>query len=95
MNQTIRVLGTSAALLAVSTPAFAQDGSGDAALGKGLAMGLAVVGASIGQGMAAKGAFEAISRNPGAVDKMPNLLVALAFPESLVLFALAAVFTAM
>ncbi len=59
------------------------------ALGSGLAMGLAVLGGGIGQGIAAAAALEGIARNPGASTKIfTPMLLGLAFIESLVLFTL-------
>lgn len=91
-------------LLAValfSTAAFAQDHGAVAAaaggsdwqglvgLGAGLAMGLGVLGAGLGQGLLAGRALEGIARNPQAGGRIQtSMLLAMAFPESLVLFAL-------
>jgi F-type H+-transporting ATPase subunit c len=59
-----------------------------AALGAGLAIGLAVVGGGLGQGRAAAAALEGISRNPGATSRiMTPMILGLALIESLVLFA--------
>jgi F-type H+-transporting ATPase subunit c len=58
------------------------------ALGMGFAIGLAALGGGIGQGRAAAGALEGIARNPNASDKVfTPMLLALAFVESLVIFA--------
>jgi F-type H+-transporting ATPase subunit c len=77
--------------------AFAQDdraGSNAfdvrsfAALGAGLAIGLAVLGGGIGQGRAAASALEGISRNPGASPRIQTpMILGLALIESLVLLA--------
>jgi F-type H+-transporting ATPase subunit c len=77
--------------------AFAQDdkiGSNQfdvkafAALGAGLAIGLAVLGGGIGQGRAAASALEGISRNPGASPRIQTpMILGLALIESLVLLA--------
>jgi F-type H+-transporting ATPase subunit c len=77
--------------------AFAQDDrSGSnafdvkayAALGAGLAIGLAVLGGGIGQGRAAAAALEGISRNPGASPRIQTpMILGLALIESLVLLA--------
>jgi F-type H+-transporting ATPase subunit c len=59
-----------------------------AALGAGLAIGLAVVGGGIGQGRAAAAALEGISRNPGASARiLTPMILGLALIESLVLLA--------
>ena len=58
-------------------------------LGAGLAMGLGVFGAGRGQGQIAGSAMEGMARNPQAADGIRlSMLIALAFPESLVIFAL-------
>jgi F-type H+-transporting ATPase subunit c len=77
--------------------AFAQDdraGSnlfdvrGWAAAGAGLAIGLGVLGGSLGQGRAAAAALEGISRNPGAAARIQTpMILGLALIESLVLLA--------
>lgn len=59
-----------------------------AALGAGLAIGLAAFGAGLGQGNAAGHALEGIARQPEAVnDLRSTLLISLAFMEALVLFS--------
>lgn len=87
-----RTLPVALALMAVSNTAFAQDGNdndykGLIGLAAGLIMGLAILGGALGQGNAAKGALEGISRNPQAANKIQTpMLIALAFVESLVIF---------
>jgi F-type H+-transporting ATPase subunit c len=87
------------ALALMAFPAFAQEPGQMAAasdawkglvgLGAGLAMGLAVHGAGLGQGRLASSALEGMARNPQAAGKIQiSMLLALAFPESLVLFSL-------
>jgi F-type H+-transporting ATPase subunit c len=81
-----------------ATSAFAQDAAGSAnkfsaqsmaALGAGIAIGLAVLGGGMGQGRAAAAALEGISRNPGAAARIQTpMILGLALIESLVLFAL-------
>ena len=83
-----------------SVAAFAQEHGHEAAeaattgawnigLGAGLAMGLAILGAGLGQGMLASKAMEGMARNPQAGGRIQiAMLLALAFPESLVLFGL-------
>jgi F-type H+-transporting ATPase subunit c len=64
-----------------------------AALGAGLAIGLAVIGGGLGQGRAAAAALEGISRNPGAAGRIQTpMILGLALIESLVLFAFAVAF---
>ena len=68
--------------------AAAPGGSAMAALGAGLAIGLAVLGGGLGQGRAAAAALEGISRNPGAASRIQGpMILGLALMESLVLFA--------
>ena len=76
--------------------AFAQDhsagagvsGGGITAVGAGLAIGLAALGGSLGQGKAASSALEGIARNPGAANKVQTpMILALALTESLVILA--------
>jgi F-type H+-transporting ATPase subunit c len=84
-------LSTRLALVAfalVSSPALAQDASGATSaqamkyLAAGLAIGLAVIGGTAGQGKAAAAAYEGIGRNPQAADKLfTPLLLGLALIE--------------
>ncbi len=87
----------------VSTTAFAAapeaaasnafDAQSMAALGAGIAIGLAVLGGGLGQGKAAAAALEGISRNPGAAGRIQTpMILGLALIESLVLFAFAIAF---
>jgi F-type H+-transporting ATPase subunit c len=88
---------TSAAILFVPLAAFAQgEGAGSnifdvrsyAAVGAGIAIGLAVLGGALGQGRAAAAALEGISRNPGASARIQTpMILGLALIESLVLIA--------
>jgi F-type H+-transporting ATPase subunit c len=83
--------------LLVASTAMAQDGAAAnmqdvgkfAALGAGLAIGIAAAGCGIGQGNAGAAALEGIARNPNASDKLftPMILV-LALIESLAIYAL-------
>ena len=78
-----------------SAVAFAADGADNEftmksyyAIGAGLAMGLAAIGGSMGQGKAAAAALEGIARNPGASGKLfTPLILGLALIESLVIYA--------
>ena len=85
----------------LSSSAFAQEaGSSNAfdvqsmaAIGAGIAIGLAVLGGATGQGRAAAAALEGISRNPGAAPRIQTpMILGLALIESLVLFAFAIAF---
>ncbi len=58
-------------------------------LAAGLAMGLGAIGPGIGIGLVAKGALEAIGRNPEASDKIQtNMILAIAFAEAVAIYAL-------
>jgi len=97
MNRTTLVtLATTASLLLISTPAFADDGmsaKGYIGLGAGIAMGVAALGGTIGQGMAARGALEGIARNPSAQGKvLVPMVLGLALIESLVILAMLVAF---
>jgi len=86
------------AAVLVPLAAFAQDDrSGSnifdvrayASIGAGLAIGLAALGGTLGQGRAAAAALEGISRNPGAAARIQTpMILGLALIESLVIFAL-------
>jgi F-type H+-transporting ATPase subunit c len=87
---------TFAATFLVPVLAFAQDEKtanafdvkSAAAIGAGLAVGLGVLGGSLGQGRAAAAALEGISRNPGASGRiLTPMILGLALIESLVLLA--------
>jgi F-type H+-transporting ATPase subunit c len=96
VKTTLSVLPVAAALLALASPAFAQDGASPAFhanTGAGIAMGLAVLGGGLGQGLTARGMLESVSRNPQAATKLnAPFYVGMAFIESLCLFALVVAF---
>jgi F-type H+-transporting ATPase subunit c len=81
--------------LLASSPAFAQAGEraanqfdmqSMAAIAAGLAVGLAALGGTLGQGRAVAAALEGISRNPGAAPRIQTpMILGLALIESLVL----------
>jgi F-type H+-transporting ATPase subunit c len=59
------------------------------ALAAGLAIGMATLGAGIGQGMVASRALEGMARQPEAASILrTNLIIALAFMESLAIYGL-------
>jgi len=99
-----KYLSLTTALMATlfSGAAFAQEqgaaasatgGSALAALGAGLAIGLAVLGGGLGQGRTAAAALEGISRNPGAASRIQApMIISLALIESLVLLAFVVAF---
>lgn len=86
-----------ALVLLSSSSAFAQVvGAADnasttnsmLAIGAAIAMGVAGLGATLGQGRAAAAALEGIARNPGAQDKVQTpLILSLAFMEAIGIFA--------
>jgi F-type H+-transporting ATPase subunit c len=84
------------ALSVVSNPAFAAEADnskGLVGLAAGLAIGIAAFGGALGQGQAAKAAYESIARNPQAADKLNTpFFVGLALIESLVIYALVIAF---
>lgn len=87
------------ATLLVPAMAFAADAAQGAAANKydsasgiaiaaGLAIGLAALGGTLGQGRATAAALEGISRNPNAAGRIQTpMILGLALIESLVLFA--------
>lgn len=72
----------------------AEEGEiGMKALAAGLAIGLAALGGSIGQGRAVGSALEGIARNPNATGKIfTPMILGLALIESLVIYALVIAF---
>jgi F-type H+-transporting ATPase subunit c len=91
MRKILSVLPALLPLLVLAGPAYAQD-NGDN-LGSGIAMGLAVLGGGLAQGMTARSMLESVSRNPQAAAKLnAPFYVGLAFIESLCLFALVVAF---
>lgn len=94
MNR-LKYIGT-ALLLLIATPAFAESTNalGEyAPIGIGLALGLAVLGASIGQGKAVSSGLDSIGRNPSVSGTiLVQMLIGLAFIESLVILAFAVSF---
>jgi F-type H+-transporting ATPase subunit c len=91
-----------AVVVAIPMMAFAQTPGAPAnkfdtdswlALGAAIAIGLAALGGTIGQGRTAAAALEGIARQPGAAPRMQTpLIIGLAMIESLVLFAWAMAF---
>ena len=72
------------------TLAFADDGSGKGliAIGAGIAMGVAAMGGTLGQGKAVGSALDSIGRNPSASGKIfVPMILGLALIESLVIFS--------
>lgn len=84
-------LGAVAVLFLGAGPAFAEEAASGALytpLAKALAIGIAALGGTIGQGLAASAGLEAMGRNPSAAGALQApLLIGLAFMESLVILA--------
>jgi F-type H+-transporting ATPase subunit c len=67
----------------------ATSGKTLAAIGAGLAIGLAALGTGIGQGIGLSKACEGVARNPGVSGKITTtLIIGLAMIESLAIYAL-------
>lgn len=63
------------------------------ALGAGIAIGGAAIGAALGQGRAVAAAMESIGRNPNAADRIQTpMILGLAFIEALAIYALVIAF---
>ncbi|WKZ57802.1 MAG: ATP synthase F0 subunit C [Bdellovibrionota bacterium] len=84
-----------AAIAAAFSPALALAETGGATssmmpIGVGIAMGVAALGGTLGQGKAISAGLDAIGRNPAASGKVfTPMLVGLAFVESLVILSFA------
>ncbi len=82
----------------IPSSAFAQTADASTpgsalAIGAAIAIGLAALGGTLGQGRAAAAALEGIARNPGAASRIQTpMILGLALIESLVLFAWAIAF---
>ena len=103
MKNFLKVLPVIVVHLLVSNPALAAeapaaygaagDSAGYIALGAGLAIGLAALGGTFGQGNAVRAALEGIARNPDAADKIQTpMILGLALIESLVIFGFVVAF---
>ncbi len=69
------------------------DAGGYLGVAAGLAIGLAALGGTLGQGRATAAALEGISRNPGAAARIQTpMILGLALIESLVLLAFVVAF---
>ncbi len=102
MKKFTTTLAATVAMFLFSTAAFAADtdvtagGHGLDYLAAGLAVGMAALGCGLGQGRLAGSALEGMARNPQASgDIRTSMMIALAFPESLVLFSFAVAFAAL
>lgn len=96
MSKILQVLTVTVATFLISTPAFAADGGGDAgmiAVGASLAVGLAALGAGLGQGRTGAAAVEGIARNPQTAGTIQTvMIIALALMESLAIYGLVIAF---
>ncbi len=97
-----RLLVLIAALVALSLVgpdgALAAEGVADStkgwiAIAAGLGIGIAAVGAALGQGRAVAAAMESIGRNPNAADRIQlPMIIGIAFIEALAIYALVIAF---
>ena len=96
MNRRLAVLAVVVIVLAIASPALAQDhGAAPAGknmfqyLGAAFAIAFAAAFGALGQGRGLAAAVEAIGRNPGAVGPIRiTMIIGLALIESLVIYAL-------
>ena len=102
MKKFATTLSATTAMFLFSTSALAADavvaipGHGLDYLAAGLAVGMAALGCGLAQGRLAAAALEGMARNPSASgDIRTSMMIALAFPESLVLFSFAVAFAAL
>jgi F-type H+-transporting ATPase subunit c len=92
MKKNLVNLITITLIVLVSASSAFAEGSGDASawrpLGAGLAMGLAALGAALGQGKALGSGLDSIGRNPSARgDIFTPMLVGLAFIEAVAILS--------
>lgn len=87
MNNFVKTFFRAAGLvLLLAGTASAQDGGGD--MPGAIGAGLAVIGAGLGIGLLAKGAVEAIGRQPEASSNIQiNMIIAAALIEGLAFYA--------
>lgn len=96
MNRRLAVLAVIVIVLAIASPALAQEhGAAPAGknmfqyLGAAFAIAFAAAFGALGQGRGLAAAVEAIGRNPGAVGPIRiTMIIGLALIESLVIYAL-------
>ena len=82
--------------MAAGEASITDGGHGLDYLAGGLAVGLAALGCGLAQGRLAGSALEGMARNPQASgDIRTSMMIALAFPESLLLFSFAVAFAAL
>ncbi len=76
-------------MLVLASTASAQGAGGGGSMPGAIGAGLAVIGAGIGIGLLAKGAVEAIARQPEAAGTIQiNMILAAALIEGAALFAI-------
>lgn len=81
----IVVVGASFAFAAEGTP---DSSRGLIALAGGLGVGIAAIGAALGQGRAVAAAMESIGRNPNAAGNIQTpMIIGIAFIEALAIYA--------
>ena len=86
----VMVFGPSTALAAEGAEGMVK---GWIALAAGGGIGLAAVGAALGQGRAVAAAMESIGRNPNSADRiLVPMIVGIAFIEALAIYALVIAF---
>ena len=79
----------SAPALAAGDASAAADYKGYVGIGAGLAIGLAALGAALGQGRASAAALEGIARNPNASKEIfTPMIIGLALMESIAIYGL-------
>jgi F-type H+-transporting ATPase subunit c len=95
----LKTLVPALVLLLVPSLAFAapvSEGAGMVGLGAGLCIGMAALGCGLAQGRLADSALSGMARNPSAAGGIrTSMMLALAFPESLVLFCFVIAFLLM
>ncbi len=96
-NNWMTMVPVMAVLLLLGNTAFAQEAADNSkgliGIGAGLAIGIAALGGGLGQGNAARAAYESIARNPQAAGKINTpFFVGMALIESLVIYALVIAF---
>ena len=88
------LVGIVATTLVSASSAFAEGAATGAssdliAIGAGIAIGLAALGGTMGQGKAVSAALESLGRNPSAAGKIfTPMIIGLVLIESLVIYAL-------
>lgn len=88
------IMALGSLLLFASQPALAEaegalvGGAGYIGLSAGLAIGVAALGAALGQGRAVSAALDSIGRNPGSAGKLfVPMILGLVFLETLVILS--------